>query len=460
MSDARNRVVREARRFWGLEEHRRVDWDAVERGVFARIEDEHRADRQSLEARKGRGWKAMATALAAAAALAALGRMQKPRPLDADRATPDDEGGGIVAIEGPGDAMVDGHPASVGMTLRLGDVIETHGVEVTLGRPGKLIFVVERDSSATVTHVRGALVVALVGGAIEAQVVPVAQGEAFAVDVGRSRIAVHGTHLRVARTSERVVVDLNDGVVSVGEAPRVGPTLGALVTAPAHAEFTDSDAQGTLRVTHDPSSVRPPAQLSPTAVKTTPAGEGPATNASPAVTKVGTATVLAGPQHAEPHPPANALVSNLPVPVVPPADPNAHAVIAGAVHACMAERLHAEDVTIVVSTTLNLELRDDGSVRSARFDPPVAPDVNACVAKSIYKTRFTHGGAGDDSRLVQELSAPPRERPLAADRVSSVMAWVSRAPMSPNWTPIPTWDRVQRTTEGSANGVLCPGMRT
>jgi hypothetical protein len=279
------------------------------------------------------------------------------------------------------------------MTLRLGDVIETHGVEVTLGRPGKLIFVVERDSSATVTHVRGALVVALVGGAIEAQVVPVAQGEAFAVDVGRSRIAVHGTHLRVARTSERVVVDLNDGVVSVGEAPRVGPTLGALVTAPAHAEFTDSDAQGTLRVTHDPSSVRPPAELSPTAVKTTPAGEGPATNASPAVTKVGTATVLAGPQHAEPHPPANALVSNLPMPVVPPADPNAHAVIAGAVHACMAERLHAEDVTIVVSTTLNLELRDDGSVRSARFDPPVAPDVNACVAKSIYKTRFTHGGA-------------------------------------------------------------------
>jgi hypothetical protein len=58
----------------------------------------------------------------------------------------------------------------------------------------------------------------------------------------------------------------------------------------------------------------------------------------------------------------------------------------------MAERLHAVDVTVVVSTTLYLELRDDGWVRSAHFDPPVAPDVNACAAQSIYKTRFTHGG--------------------------------------------------------------------
>jgi hypothetical protein len=58
----------------------------------------------------------------------------------------------------------------------------------------------------------------------------------------------------------------------------------------------------------------------------------------------------------------------------------------------MAERLHADDVTVVVSTTLYIQLRDDGWVQSARFDPPVAPDVNACAAQSIYRTRFTHGG--------------------------------------------------------------------
>jgi hypothetical protein len=59
----------------------------------------------------------------------------------------------------------------------------------------------------------------------------------------------------------------------------------------------------------------------------------------------------------------------------------------------MAERPSAENVTVSVSTTLHLTLHEDGSVQSARFDPPVAPDVNACAAQSIYKTRFAHGGA-------------------------------------------------------------------
>jgi hypothetical protein len=58
----------------------------------------------------------------------------------------------------------------------------------------------------------------------------------------------------------------------------------------------------------------------------------------------------------------------------------------------MAERPRAENVTVVVRTTLHLELADDGAVRAARFDPPVAPDVNTCAAASIYKVHFAHGG--------------------------------------------------------------------
>jgi len=58
----------------------------------------------------------------------------------------------------------------------------------------------------------------------------------------------------------------------------------------------------------------------------------------------------------------------------------------------MAERLHAEDLTVVVSTTLYLRVHEDGMVRSAHFDPPVAPDVNTCAAQSIYKTRFPRAG--------------------------------------------------------------------
>ena len=39
-----------------------------------------------------------------------------------------------------------------------------------------------------------------------------------------------------------------------------------------------------------------------------------------------------------------------------------------------------------------LDLADDGSVRAARFEPPVAPDVNVCASPSIYRARFPHGG--------------------------------------------------------------------
>jgi hypothetical protein len=58
----------------------------------------------------------------------------------------------------------------------------------------------------------------------------------------------------------------------------------------------------------------------------------------------------------------------------------------------MAERPRADNVTIVVSTTLRLDLADDGTVRFARFDPPVAPDVNACSVQAIYRERFARNG--------------------------------------------------------------------
>jgi hypothetical protein len=47
---------------------------------------------------------------------------------------------------------------------------------------------------------------------------------------------------------------------------------------------------------------------------------------------------------------------------------------------------------VVVSTTVHLGVGPDGAVTSARFDPPVAPDVNACASGAIYKARFSHAG--------------------------------------------------------------------
>ncbi len=393
MNDGLNRVLCEARRDWGTDGASRVDWEAVDERLFARIDEERRAERRSLApGQKSRTWMGIIGGVAVAAAIVLVtGReAHERRSLETERGSTIEGAGSIVGIEGEGEVLVGGRHAGVGTVLRLGDVVEARVVRATLGRAGKLTLVLEPGSRASVTHVQGALVLALAQGAIEAQVVPVASGEALAIDVGPSRIAVHGTHFRIARAGERVVVDLSEGVVSVGEAPRVGATLGGLVTAPAHAEFFAADAQGTLRVTHDPKAVRTPAVLGSTAQRDPTAAPSPPFVAPAKESNELSPPAVGGAPRVEPRPPANAAASGTPASAAP--DPNAETVVAGAVRACMAERLHADDVTVVVSTTLYLQLNDDGSVRIARFEPPVAPDVNACAAQSIYSTRFAHGG--------------------------------------------------------------------
>ncbi len=74
---------------------------------------------------------------------------------------------------------------------------------------------------------------------------------------------------------------------------------------------------------------------------------------------------------------------------------------------CFADRTSPQDVTVEVKTKLHLELDADGNVRSARFEPPVPPDVNACAAPAIYHARFTHGGSADVNVAFKVPSSTP-----------------------------------------------------
>jgi hypothetical protein len=391
------RLVVEAREDLGKRPAPAVDWNRVDRELFERIEQSESAALAS--GRSTRAWAASAVLVSAAAAAAlVLGRASETGPLDSVRVISEEPAGTVVAVEGDGDLLVNGKPAAVGATLRIDDVVEARGAaRATVERPGKVTFVLERGTRTVVEHVRGALVLALERGSVEAQVVPVARGEAFAVDVGHARVAVHGTHLRVerqhggagpSRSGDLVVVDLSEGVVSVGEAPRIGSTTGVLVTAPAHAEFSADDAQGTLSVTHNLAQVRAPA-LGPMAQARVAAPPPPQAAPAAHAESGERAPVAASQARNEPHAtPGGSGLSPL-------ADPNADATLAAAVRACFADRPSAANVTVSVSTTLHLTLHGDGTVRGARFDPPVAPDVNACAAQSIYRARFTHGGTAD-----------------------------------------------------------------
>jgi hypothetical protein len=70
------------------------------------------------------------------------------------------------------------------------------------------------------------------------------------------------------------------------------------------------------------------------------------------------------------------------------AEATANDAVEAAVLTCMGKRPRDENVTVFVHTTLYLDIGDDGSVRSARFDPPVAPEVNDCASSAIYRSHF------------------------------------------------------------------------
>jgi hypothetical protein len=407
-SKALDDLLRESREHLGTREAGALDWDRIERGLFARIESEQARERRELLAARSRhrvAWGAGAAALAVAAAVAlVIGKTRGPSLNEgAERVTASDDSAGAVASIGQdATAMVNGKPAVIDTPIRLGDDVDARGGRVTFDRSGKVSWILESGSRTRVTHVQGALVLALQSGTVEAQVVPVASGEAFAIDVEGTRIAVHGTHLRVARVMDHVTIDLTEGVISLGEAPHVGSTIGTLITSPAHAEFTSADPKGSLTVTHDPSAIRPAL-----AIDTRLAAS------RPAIIALGAAA-----PHPKPEAPLEARSPLAPAPhpatpapiaaAQPPApDPNAADALASVVRTCFADHPSTQDVTVEVKTRLHVELDVDGNVRSARFEPPVPPDVNACAAPAIYHARFTHGGSADVNVAFKVPSSAP-----------------------------------------------------
>jgi hypothetical protein len=409
MKSKLDQVLRDAKKSFVPKE---PNWDAIDAKLLGRIEAARRSEGDARVARvagASRAWAWASGGLAVAAAVAVfVGKRAAHRSLDVATCdeTPCDgvppaKASALVTHSGNGTILVGDRPASGGEELHAGDFLETRGAVAYLERGAKAItWDVEDQSRIRVTSPQtgtsAALVVALERGALEAQVTPVPSGEAFAVDVaaadGRaSRVAVHGTHLRVARVeaagSVKVVVDLNEGVVSIGVPPRAGSTYGALVTAPAHVELEPQDPAGTLVVSHRPTDVRPAVDLA--------AAIAAASGASvlPAAPGHGTAPAASALAAAPLYSPTVPKASPAPPPE-PPVDPNAPETISRAVKDCMA--LHAPpadaQLKVSVSTVLELHLTERGLPDLARFDPPLPKGVQDCASAVIYKTRFASGG--------------------------------------------------------------------
>jgi len=352
-----------------------VDWKSVDEKLFARLEQEPRPLRASEddELRSGGrvAWIGAAFTLAAAAAALVF---VHPAHENVDAR----EAASLAApLAGPTGPLVRGQRIDV-----------TEDVSY-FESPGKVRWSAPRGSVLRVEQ-SSPLVLSLEQGAAEAQVTPVPSGEAFAIDVTAStgavvRVAVHGTHLRVARAGDQVTVDLTEGVVSIGAPPRRGSTIGTLVTAPAHVEL-DATSLDSIRVDHAPSAVRP-------AERVTPAPRDPEVALLPqSPVQHEVIEPLAHETHAL-STPVRAPKSHSDVAVVDPPAPTWLTTTDELASAIAAEC--GKSAASTYATTLALHVDPDGTVKRAIFTPPMFPEGQArdCSAIVIYKR--TKLAAGD-----------------------------------------------------------------
>ena len=388
-----------------------VDWGKVEASLFVRVEREARAQ-EALGRHAGAGkWVGVAAVLAAAAAIPLLMARGPDASFEEAKVAKVASAGTLSWKDDHAVAHVTrdgaGHDLAPGEAVARGDAITVHGGRAIFVRPEPrgVTWGAEDGAEVAVRTTGETLILTLAKGAVEAQVTPVPNGEAFAIDVEGSRVAVHGTHLRVEKQAGRAVVDLREGVVSIGPPPKSGATYGDLVTAPAHVEFDPADPHGTLKVAHEIYRVRAPQPLeSPHATPLAFGSQGLAAMPTPPVPAAPASTGATGAPHAPSAPPpasagASASQASVAQPVPAPAppanvDPDPEHKIAAAVRACARKRVEKSDgVVVTVSSRLDLRVGDKGIVESARFDPPLAPEVQECAASAIYGVRFSAPGA-------------------------------------------------------------------
>jgi FecR protein len=358
-----------------------IDWDRVDASLFARVEREA-AEVRALAAHRGRpgAWLLLGGVAAAAAAVAVFAQPAEHQAAPLSRVAVMSSAGDLTLQKGAGEIFVDGVKARAGAHARAGDTIGTRGAKAVFEAPGRVSWLLEDESNVTVEPTGGPVVLALRQGALEAQVAPVASGEAFAVDVDGIRVAVHGTHLRVAREGDHVVVDLTEGVVSIGAPPKSGSTYGTLVTAPAHVEFHSDALAGSLTVDHASHSVRKAADLDSVM------DEEP----SASVTPPSRPADPRADDHIAPTPPRGAVAPQVARNV---ATPNPEDAVASAVRACAAAQPHTSlnltEVRATFTGMLVVDVDQERHVTAAKFDPPVQPDsIHSCASPKIYEPKL------------------------------------------------------------------------
>ncbi len=383
------------------------DWDAVEQRLSVRLDEVERVSRLHAPVRIASPLRMALPLVAAAAAIVlgiGLGGTSAPAP--AVGASRHVAPASVALASGEAGGRGD-HDLSA---LRAGDVVETGDAAATFSQAGSLRWSIAPHSRVVIkTQARapglaeseGGHVVALEQGSLRAEVAPrdpsLGLIEAFAVEVGGTRVAVHGTAFSVSRGPGGIVVDVEHGAVAVGPVGHVGATSGHLLVGPSRAACS-LDGGRTARNLPRPLAVAAEREPDPTEAPPRddePSGAPPGASVSARAAGTPARSPVAA-RGAEPEASAGAAPSVADAAAPEAAAPTLPTLTLGGVraglHRCFAQAYGGAGAALGLSvrSTLTVTLRDDGSVQSARFDPPMKPEFLACSG-GVLGGRFGEG---------------------------------------------------------------------
>lgn len=345
-----------------------LDWARVEQRLSRAIDERAESPRRTFV-----GWTVAAAGLAAAAAVA-LALHGRAAPNAAPSAPT------VARVLTPAAAgLPDDRPIVLnGDALAAGDAVEAAAAPLTVDNAARASWTLAPGSRAEVAAIakgpEGAITLRLVRGSVHAEVVHRDRPETFAVEIDRTRVAVHGTSFTVTRSGDRALVEVAHGAVAVGAAGHPGATQGYLLTDGQRGSFSLDGGRDVVWLS--PHVEAPPA--APLLV----AGAGqsdeattPAAQPSPVATPIATAQA--------PGKPAAPLPATLTEPDYRPG----LGMILGEVARCYERQTASSGVHFSVATSITLSIRPDGSV-SGLFDPPLSPTLMGCATDAVARVRF------------------------------------------------------------------------
>ena len=264
---------------------------------------------------------------------------------------------------------------------------------------GWVSFTLPAGADLTVDRSDDRVVLSLLSGSVGVAVAPGQPAGSFVIVAGKTAVAVHGTRFHVVRRADCVLVQVEEGVVSVGEMSRTGPTARWLLGAHDQGTFSlDGARQASF-------SRWSPWRQAPVVASQSPVASPVAEAAAESSAESGN---VAKPTRPHDDPTTHTAKLSAEEDSLPEqltlalADPTISPMVAS-IHECYrsAASTLAPGVKVTVQSSLSITVAPDGHVVFARFDPPLKPDAQVCANGVVQNAKFPR--AARQSQLQVEL---------------------------------------------------------